>query len=143
MSHDVGITPDLVQLVYHHVLRLFPAEDADMVHKIALPDGYNAATDGLAIVVADDVTQVDETTHTRELVRISVYGPDREGIRALGRRLYTAMTQGITGIGLGVSRSKSTFFGTGPSYQPTGFVSTMSISVGVGKLLATIKPPTA
>ncbi|QQB45295.1 hypothetical protein I6I10_07035 [Corynebacterium glucuronolyticum] len=65
-----------------------------MVHKIALPDGYNAATDGLAIVVTDDVTQVDETTHTRELVRISVYGPDREGIRALGRRLYTAMTQG-------------------------------------------------
>lgn len=140
MSLDFGLTPDPPLLVYRHVLRLFPESDADMVHLHFLPDGYNCHTDGVAVVVAADPQQEDETSYSRDLVRVSVYGPDHDQARRLGRRLYTALTQGMTGIGLGVSRRRSTFFGSGPSYQPTGFVSTMSVSVGIGKLFATPTP---
>lgn len=139
MSLDVGVTPDLPRIVHTHVLKLLPEDAQDMVHLYALPDGYNCDTDGMAIVVDDDVAQVDETTYTRDLVRISVYGPTHDRVRSLGRRIYTALTQGLTGVGLGVSRSRSRFFGSGPSYQPTGFVSTMSLSVGIGKILVTFR----
>lgn len=138
MRLDFGLTPDPPILVQRHVLRLFPEADADMVHLHFLPDGYNCHTDGVAVVVAADPQQEDETTHSRDLVRVSVYGPDHDQVRRLGRRLYTALTQGMSGIGLGVSRRRSTFFGSGPSYQPTGFVSTMSISVGIGKLFVSV-----
>lgn len=142
MSLDFGLTPDPPILVYRHVLKLFP-EDGDMVHLHFLPDGYNAAEDGFAVVVAGDPQQVDEPAYSRDLVRVSVYGPgrnheDHDQVRRLGRRMYTALTQGMTGVGLGVSRKRSTFFGSGPSYQPTGFVSTMSISVGIGKLFISV-----
>lgn len=140
MSRDFGLTPDPPVLVHRHVLKLFPEGDADMVHLHFLPDGYNCHTDGVAVVVAADPQQEDETSYSRDLVRVSVYGPDHTQARNLGRRLYTALTQGMTGIGLGVSRRQSNFFGSGPSYQPTGFVSTMSVSVGIGKLFATPTP---
>lgn len=134
MSLEIGLAPDPVALVHRHVAKLLPAADADMLHLHFLPDGYNCHTSGIAIVVADDVQQADDTAHTRELVRVSVYGPEHMQVRRLGRNLYTALTTGITGIGLGVSKSRSTFFGSGPSHKPTGFVSTMSISVGIGKI---------
>ena len=134
MLPDFGITPDPPALVHRHVLRLFEERDADLVHLHFLPDGYNCHQDGIAVVVQDDAAGVDETSHSRDLVRISVYGPDHDQVRRLGRNLYTALTQGMTGIGLGISRSDSRFFGSGPSYQPTGFVSTMSLSVGIGKM---------
>lgn len=133
---DFGLTPDPPAIVYRHVLKLFPEADADMIHLQFLPDGYNCHDHGLAVVVADDVAQDEETAYSRDLVRISVYGPDHTQVRNLGRRLYTAVTQGMTGIGLGVSRSRSSFFGSGPSFTPTGFVATMSVSVGIGKLFA-------
>lgn len=138
MSIDIGFTPDPPVLVHRHVLRLVGEADADMVHLMDLPDGYNAHKDGLAIVVNEDVNQDDDTTHTRDLVRVSVYGANHDLVRRWGRSLYTALTQGVSGIGLGVSRQRSTFFGSGPSYKPTGFVSTMSLSIGVGRLFATI-----
>ena len=134
MRPEFGLTPDPVVLVHKHVLKLFPEDDQDMVHLHFLPDGYNCHTDGVGVVVSSDVAQVDESAHSRDLVKISVYGPDHEMVRRTGRNLYTALTQGMTGVGLGVSRSSSRFFGSGPSYQPTGFVSTMSLSVGIGKL---------
>lgn len=133
MFPDVGLTPDPPAVVFRHVLRLLPASDHDMVHLHFLPDGYNCDKDGLAIVVAEDVAQVEQTGHSRDLVRVSVYGPDHMMVRRLGRQLYTALTQGVTGVGLGVDRTRSTFFGSGPSYQPTGFVSTASISCGFSK----------
>lgn len=136
MSVDFGLTPDLPTLVYRHVTKLFDEADADMIHLHFLPDGYNCNKHGIAVVVADDASQEDETAYTRDLVRVSVYGPDHTQVRNLGRRLYVAMTQGMTGIGLGVSRSRSTFFGSGPTQAPTGFVSTMSLSVGIGKTFA-------
>lgn len=105
-----------------------------MIHEFLLPDGYNCHTDGLTIVVTGDVNQTQGTAHSRDLVKISVYGPDHDQVRRVGRNIYTALTQGMTGIGLGVSLAQSTFFGSGPSYQPTGFVSTMSVSVGIGRL---------
>ena len=142
MRLDFGLTPDPPILVHRHVLRLFPERDADMVHLHHLPDGYNATKDGVAVVVAGDPQQEDETAYSRDLVRVSVYSSDHEQARNLGRRLYTALTQGMSGIGLGVDRRRSTFFGSGPSYQPTGFVSTMSVSVGIGKLFATPRPAT-
>lgn len=138
MPADIGIAPDATQVLYRHVLRLFPEADRDMVHLHFLPDGYNCTTDGIAVVVADDPAQDDETTHVRDLVRVSVYGPSHDRVRKLGRDMHTALTSGLTGIGLGVSRSKSSFFGSGPSYQPTGFVSTMSISVGLVKLFTNL-----
>ncbi|MGV0404798.1 hypothetical protein ACUY3C_07720 [Corynebacterium marquesiae] len=134
MPLDFGVTPDPPALVHKHVLRLIPEVDRDMVHLHFLPDGYNCHQDGLAIVVSSDVQDVDDSAHSRDLVKVSVYGPDHMMVRHYGRILYTALTQGMTGIGLGVSRSDSKFFGSGPSYQPTGFVSTMSLSVGIGKL---------
>lgn len=141
MSHDFGYTPDLVALVHTHVLRCFREEDADMVHQHFLPDGYNCHTDGVAVVVAEDTMDVDDTSYSRDTVRISIYGPDYALVRTMGRRLWTAMTQGMTGIGLGVLRSQSTFYGAGPSFQPTGFVSTMSLSVGIAKLLTVLGDP--
>lgn len=138
MSSDIGIAPDAAQILYRHVLRLFPEEDQDMVHLHFLPDGYNCHKDGLAIVVADDPGQDDETTHVRDLVRVSVYGPEHGRVRKLGRNMFTALTSGLTGVGLGVDRKRSSFFGSGPSYQPTGFVSTMSISVGLAKWFAAL-----
>lgn len=136
MSSDYGFTPDPVRMVHAQVLRLVGQADADMVHLFTLPDGYNCHTDGLGIVVLDDVQQVDETAHSRELVKVNVFGPDYAQTRRVGRQLYQSLTQGITSMGLGVSRSRSVFFGAGPSYKPTGFVSTMSISVGMSKLFA-------
>lgn len=138
MPADIGIAPDATQILYRHVRRLFPEPDRDMVHLHFLPDGYNCTTDGIAVVVADDPAQDDETTHVRDLVRVSVYGPSHDRVRKLGRDMYTALTSGLTGVGLGVSRSKSSFFGSGPAYQPTGFVSTMSISVGLAKFFASL-----
>ena len=134
MLTEFGVTPDPVAIVHRHVLKLFPEADQDMVHLHFLPDGYNCHTDGVGVVVSSDVAQVDESAHSRDLVKVSVYGPDHDQVRRLGRNLYTALTQEMTGVGLGVSRSASTFFGSGPSYQPTGFVSTMSLSVGIAKL---------
>ena len=134
MSLEIGLAPDPVALVHRHVAKLLPVADADMLHRHFLPDGYNCHTDGVGVVVSGDVAQVDESAHSRDLVKISVYGPDHEMVRRMGRNLYTALTQGMTGVGLGVSRSSSRFFGSGPSYQPTGFVSTMSLSVGIAKL---------
>ena len=137
MRPDFGITPDPPALVYKHVVKLFSEEDADMLHLHFLPDGYNCHTDGMAVVVGGDTAEVDGVAHARDLVKISVYGPDHKMVRRLGRNLYTALAQGMTGIGLGVSRSGSRFFGSGPSYQPTGFVSTMSLSVGIAKMFFT------
>lgn len=134
MLPEFGVSPDPVALVHKHVLKLFPEEDQDIVHLHFLPDGYNCHNDGIGVVVSSDVAQVDESAHSRDLVKISVYGPDHEMVRRLGRNLYTALTQGMTGVGLGLSRSSSRFFGSGPSYQPTGFVLTMSLSVGIAKL---------
>lgn len=133
---DIGLTPDPPSIVYRHLLKLFPEEDTDLVHQHFLPDGYNCHTDGVAVVVGSDVQQVDESSYSRDLVKVTVYGPDHTMVRRLGRDIYTALTQGMTGIGLGVDRKASTFFGSGPSYQPTGFVSTMSVSVGTGRLFA-------
>lgn len=138
MSLSAGFTPDPVVVTFRHVSRLFPDVDQDMLHQYQLPDGYNCHKDGIAVVVAEDTRQADGAAHTRDLVRVSVYGPDQQQVRALGRNLYTALTQGITGIGLGVSRRQSSFFGVGPSFQPTGFVSTMSVSVGIGRLFANL-----
>lgn len=137
MLPDFGVTPDPPARVHKHVLRLIPEADHDMVHLHFLPDGYNCHTDGMAVVVGGDTAEVDGVAHSRDLVKISVYGPDHKMVRRLGRNLYTALTQGMTGIGLGVSRSSSRFFGSGPSYQPTGFVSTMSLSVGIAKMFFT------
>lgn len=136
MSLEIGFTPDPPRLVHKQVLNLFPEVDADMIHLFFLPDGYNCHTDGIAVVVGEDVNQVDETAHTRDLVKVTVYGPDHDMVRRLGRSLYISLTGGVASVGLGVSRAKSRFFGSGPSYKPTGFVSTMSISVGIGKLFA-------
>lgn len=137
MSLDIGMAPDPPVLVHRHVLKLFPEAQAGRVHLHFLPDGYNADKQGIAVVVEGDPSQEDETSYSRDLVRVSVYGPNHAQVRSLGRRLYSALTQGMTGVGLGVSRKRSTFFGSGPSYQPTGFVSTMSVSVGISKFLAT------
>ena len=139
MLPDFGVTPDPADLVHKHVLKLFPAADQNMVHLHFLPDGYNCHNDGVGVVVSSDVAQVDDSAHSRDLVKVSVYGPDHMMVRRLGRNLYTALTQGMTGVGLGVSRSDSQFFGSGPSFKPTGFVSTMSLSVGIGKLF--FQPP--
>lgn len=136
MSLDIGIAPDPVAVLYRHVLRLFPDADHDMIHLHHLPDGYNCHTHGLAVVVLEDVAMVDDTAHSRDLVKVNVFGPEHALVRRLGRNLYMALTQGMTGVGLGVSRSKSRFFGSAPSHKPTGFVATMSISVGVSKLFA-------
>lgn len=136
MFPDIGLTPDPVILVRKQVQNLFSADDADMIHDHFLPDGYNCDKHGLAVVIADDAGQEDGVAHVRDLVRVSVYGPDHMMVRKLGRNIYTALTQGITSVGLGVSRTQSTFFGSGPSYQPTGFVSTMSVSVGIGRFFA-------
>lgn len=138
---DIGFSPDPVQVVHRHVLRLFEGVDHDMVHFLNLPDGYNAHNDGIAVVVNEDVNQDDETAHARDLVRVSVYGPEHQMVRNLGRNLHTALTQGLTGIGMGVDRSRSTFFGSGPSFQPTGFVSTMSISVGIHRMFRAAGSP--
>lgn len=134
MEVNFGVTPDPPRVVHRHVLRLFDERDHDMVHFLNLPDGYNAHKDGVAVVVTEDVSQDDESAHARDLVRVSVYGPAHGQVRKLGRNLYTSLTQGVTGAGLGVDRARSSFFGSGPSYQPTGFVSTMSISVGFGRI---------
>jgi len=138
MSLDVGFTPDPPVMVHRHVLKLFPESQAGRVHLHFLPDGYNAHKQGIAVVVEGDPQQEDETSYSRDLVRVSVYGPNHDQTRKMGRDIYTSLTQGVTGIGLGVSRARSTFFGSGPSYQPTGFVSTMSVSVGIAKFLATL-----
>lgn len=133
MFPDVGITPDPARIVHRHVGRLLAESDQDMLHLYYLPDGYNTHKHGTAIVVSEDVGQVDGAGHTRDGVKVSVYSPVYEEARRLGRNLYTALTQGVTGIGLGVSRQRSVFYGAGPSYTPTGFVSTMTISVGLSR----------
>lgn len=138
MSHSIGLTPDPVRAVFRHVSRFFSEEDQDIMHLHNLPDGYNCHHDGLAIVVTEDAQQADDTGHARDLVRVSVYAPDLDLVRRVGRNIYTSLTQGVSGIGLGISRSRSSFFGSAPSYQPTGFVSTMSLSVGMGRIFATI-----
>lgn len=134
----VGFTPDPPALVHRHLLRFFAAEDAGMIHLHFLPDGYNARKDGLAIVVSGDVSQVDDVAHTRDLVKISVYGATHATVRKFGRNIYTVMTSGIPSVSLGISRKQSMFFGSGPSFKPTGFVSTMSLSVGIGKIFRSV-----
>lgn len=133
MLAEFNYMPDPVNIAYARLLKLFPADWHDAIHLQTLPDGYNAMNDGLAFVVMSDEIQVDETAHTRELVKINIYGASFQQVATYGRRIYMAFTQSLAGYGLGIDNRASRFFGAAPSNRPTGFVSTMSLSTGIDK----------
>lgn len=134
MLAEFNYMPDPVNIAYQRLLKLFPEDWHDAVHLHHLPDGYNAMNDGIAMVAMADDMQLDETAHTRELVKINVYGADFHQVATYGRRIYMAFTQSLAGYGLGIDTRQSRFFGAAPSHRPTGFVSTMSLSTGIDKI---------
>lgn len=134
----IPVSNDAVTLVHKRLTKALPKRfNSDgsafpYIHQHHLPDRWNPNL-GVAVVVADDAPQVRETGHDRVLVRITVHSPTFDTSRKWGRNIYDFLTSPFGGLGLGVSKSRSTGVVVAPDSLAGGYVSTMSISVGMSK----------
>lgn len=143
MQRSYGVARDPTTVLHRHLVKALP-ERADRsgnpleyVHLGHLPDGWNPNM-GVAVVVGDDAGQVAETTHDRDLVRVSVHAPDFNAARKMGRRIREYLYQPFTALGLGINRRRSTKLIVGPDSLAGGWVSTASYSCGMSKFFTQI-----
>ena len=127
---DLLFSDDPQARLVEHLRRALPSGVG--VYSQTLPDRWNPNM-GLAVVVADDASQVRESTFDRVLVRVSVHAPTFDLSRKYGRSIYEFLTSPIGGVGLGISRQRSTSPVVGPNSLAGGFVSTCSYSCGCSK----------
>lgn len=118
---------DPTQKLYAHLRRAIPSEVTVCEH--SLPKGWNP-TMGAAVVVADGAPQARDTGHDRTLVRVSVHAPTFAIARRLGRSINEYLLSPMGGLGLSISRTRSTGVIVGPDSLKGGYVATCSYSCG-------------
>lgn len=134
-----GVARDPTRAMWKNLKRALPARvnkkgDAlEYIHLHNLPSKWNPNL-GVAVVVADDASQIQESSHDRVLVRVSVHAPDFETARKWGRNLHSYLLSSLGAMGLGISQSRSTGVIVAPDSLAGGFVATASYSCGMSKL---------
>lgn len=135
---DFGVARDPTTAMWRHLKRVLPerkgksGEPFNWIHLHHLPDGWNP-NHGVAVVVADDASQTRETAHDRAMVRVTVHAPTFDSARRWGRNIHTFLLSPFGGLGLGISRTRSTGVPVAPDSLAGGFVATASYSCGMSK----------
>lgn len=124
---DILFSPDSVDKLYRDLRQALP--DELPLYRDSLPEKWNADK-GAAVVVADGAPQGGDTAHDRDLVRVTVHAPTRDLARNLGRAIADYLFSPIGGLGLAISRPRSTRPIIGPDSLRGGYVSTASYSCG-------------
>lgn len=106
--------------------------DAVPVYRDSLPEKWNP-NKGLAVVVADGPPQGGDVAHNRDLVRVTVHAHSRDLVRRFGRSISDYLLSPFGGLGLAISRSRSTRPIVGPDSLTGGYVSTASYSCGTSR----------
>ena len=139
MTLGFGVSADATVMMHKHLTRVLPDRtDRDgnpvtWIHKQYLPDKWNPNM-GVAVVVADDATQVQETSFDRVMVRVTVHAPTFDGARKLGRNIHNYLLSPMGGLGLGIDKRRSTGVIVAPDSLAGGWVATASYSCGMSKL---------
>lgn len=127
---DMLFSQDPVEKLYNDLRQAIPEEIAVYLH--TLPDTWNPNL-GLAVVVADDAPQGGDTAYDRDLVNVAVYAPTFDMARKMGRSIAQYLFSPYGGLGLAISRPRSTRPIVGPSSLRGGYVSTASYSCGTSR----------
>ena len=139
MTLGFGVSADATVMMHKHLIRALPDRtDRDgnpvtWIHQQHLPDGWNP-NHGVAVVVADDATQVQETSFDRVMVRVTVHAPTFDGARKWARNIHNYLFSPMGGLGLGIDRRRSTGVIVSPDSLAGGWVATASYSCGMSKL---------
>lgn len=134
-----GVAADSTAVMWRHLKRTLPertgkgGQPLEYIHLHHLPDGWNPNM-GVAVVVADDATQTQETAHDRTMVRVTVHAPDLATARKFGRNIHNYLLSPLGGLGLGISKRRSTGVPVAPDSLAGGYVATASYSCGMSKL---------
>lgn len=121
---------DAVERLYQELRRELP--EGVPVYRHTLPEKWNVHQ-GLAVVIADGPMQASDTAHDRQLVRVTVHAPTLHMARKFGRSISEYLFSPFGGLGLAISRPRSTFLGVGPDSLAGGYVSTASYSCGTSR----------
>lgn len=121
---------DPVEKLHRDLRSALPAEIP--VHLHTLPEKWNPNM-GLVVVVADGTPQSGDTAHNRDLVSVTVYAPSFDLARKMGRSIADYLFSPYGGLGLSISRARSTRPIVGPSSLRGGFISTASYSCGTSR----------
>lgn len=139
MALPFGVPNDATTVMHKHLTRVLPdrtdrdGNPVDWIHRQYLPDGWNP-NHGVAVVIADDATQVQETSYDRVMVRVTVHAPTFDGARKWARNIHTYLLSPLGGLGLGIDRRRSTGVIVSPDSLAGGWVATASYSCGMSKL---------
>lgn len=121
---------DPVEKLHGELRSALPSEVP--VYRETLSEKWNP-NKGAAVVVADDASQGGDTAHDRSLVRVTVHAPTHELARKMGRSIAEYLFSPYGGLGLAISRTRSTRPIVGPSSLTGGFISTASYSCGTSR----------
>lgn len=127
---DMLFSQDPVEKLHSDLRSALPPEIP--IFRETLPEKWNAHR-GLAVVVADGASQGGDTAHDRELVRVTVHAPSFELARKLARSIADYLFSPYGGLGLAISRTRSTRPIVGPSSLTGGFIATASYSCGTSR----------
>ena len=127
---DVLISQDPADRLLEDLREALPAEVP--IYRDSLPEKWNP-NKGLAVVVADGPPQGGDTGHDRDLVRVSVHAHSRDLVRKFGRAISDYLLSPLGGLGLAISRTRSTRPIVGPDSLTGGYVSTASYSCGTSR----------
>lgn len=124
---DMLFSQDPCVKLFNHLRSALPSQV--QVYQHSLPEKWNPSR-GLAVVVADDATQASDTGHDRVLVRVTVHSHSFDLSRKFGKSIYEYLLSPMVGLGLSISRTRSTKPIVGPDSLAGGFISTASYSCG-------------
>lgn len=124
---DILFSPDPVEKLYNDLRRALPNELP--LYRDSLPEKWHADK-GAAVVVADGAPQGGDTAHDRDLVRVTVHAPTRDLARRFGRAIADYLFSPFGGLGIAISKTRSTRPIVGPDSLRGGYISTASYSCG-------------
>ncbi|MBE7338124.1 hypothetical protein [Corynebacterium aurimucosum] len=127
---DLLISQDPTTKMYHHLQRVLPPDVS--VYKHSLPEKWNPNA-GLAVVVMDDATQTRDTAHDRALVRVNIHSHSFDLSRRFARSVNEYLLSPMGGLGLSISRRRSTGVIVTPSSLGAGYIATCSYSCGTAR----------
>lgn len=121
---------DPAEKLYKELGKALP--DSVPVYRETLPEKWNP-NKGMAVVVADGASQGGDTAHDRELVRVTVHAHSFDLVRKTGRAIAEYLFSPYGGLGLSISRTRSTRPIVGPDSLAGGYISTASYSCGTSR----------
>lgn len=127
---EVLFSQDPVTKIHGDLREALP--DGLPVYLETLPEKWNA-NQGTAVVVADGAPQGGDTAHDRDLVRVTVHAPTRDLARRFGRAIADYLFSPFGGLGIAISKTRSTRPIVGPDSLRGGYVSTASYSCGTSR----------